>query len=114
MDDGRPSATVDFGIRCTPIEERRGLWICVTQFYSGPISENVLKKKQKKIFSNETLFSQPIFVVLGRELLLKFSIVTKKFSIGKEKIWRGWGRLHLGAPRRPHLEFERTSHAIIG
>ena len=40
-----------------------------------------MSKNTKKKFGNETLFSQPIFMVLGRELLPKFSIVTKIFSI---------------------------------
>ena len=52
----------------------------MTQFYAGSISEKVLKT-QKKIFSNETLFSHSIFVVLGRELLAKLSIVTKIFGL---------------------------------
>ena len=86
VDDGRSSATVDFGVRCTPNEQHQGLWTCVTQFYSGSISENVLKTEKK--MSNETLFSQPIFVVLGRELLAKFSIVTKIFKILRSKNWR--------------------------
>ena len=48
VDDGRSSATVDFGVRCTPNEQHQGLWTCVTQFYSGSISENVLKTKKNK------------------------------------------------------------------
>ena len=39
-----------------------------------------MSKNTKKNFGIETLFSQPIFMVLGRELLPKFSIVTKIFS----------------------------------
>ena len=59
---------------------RDGHWTWVTLFFRGSNSENV-QKYEKKNFGIETLFSQPIFMVLGRELLPKFSIVTKIFSI---------------------------------
>ena len=69
-------------------------------------------KNQKKIFSNEILFSQPIFVALGRELLAKFSIVTKIFKNFDLKI--GAAAKKSGATgvfikirrRRPHYRFE--------
>ena len=77
VDDGRSSATVDFGVRCTPNEQRQGLWTCVTQLNSGSISENVLKTK-KKNFQMKLYFHNRF---LGRELLAKFSIVTKIFGL---------------------------------
>ena len=47
-------------------------------FFRGSNSENVLKHEKK--IGIESLYPQPIFVVLGRELLPKLSIVTKIFS----------------------------------
>ena len=58
-------------------------------------------KNSKKIFSNETLFLQPIFVVLGRELLAKFSIVTNIFGLEIAK----------GAP--PATQHIRGSNTVL-
>ena len=49
----------------------------MTLFFRGSNSKKVLKHEKK--IGIETLFPQPIFVVLGRELLPKFSIMTKIF-----------------------------------
>ena len=50
----------------------------MTLFFRGSNSKKVLKHGKK--FGIETLFPQPIFVVFGRELLPKFSIMTEIFS----------------------------------
>ena len=57
---------------------RDGHWTWVTLYLRGSNSEKVLKYEKK--IGIETLFLQPIFVFLGRELLPKFSIVTKIVS----------------------------------
>ena len=56
----------------------RRSWPCLTLFWLCPNSVNVIKTGLKKD-NFETLFSQPIFVVLGRELLAKFSILYPNF-----------------------------------
>ena len=61
-----------------PIRIARRSWPCLTLFWLCPNSANVIKTGLKKD-NSETLFSQPIFVVLGRELLAKFSILYPNF-----------------------------------
>ena len=92
---------------------RDSQWTWATLFFPGSNSEKVIKLRKK--IGIETLFSQPNFMVLGRELLPKFSIVTKIFSNYLKGIpalgpWALVFMIRIAQrtkrPRRLHIRFE--------